>query len=123
VAVIDFLLAAITITALLAAAWALLLLVADRRLGLALFGLLAVLEFALLVQAVAGVVQLLGTDRAVERLSFVGYLVGSLLILPIATVVALAERSRWAGGVLLVRCLTIPVMVLRLQQIWAGTGA
>jgi hypothetical protein len=71
---------------------------------------------------VAGVVNLTGTDRDVDGLSFGGYLLGSLFVLPIGGFWALAERSRWGPGVLVVACLAVPVMVLRMQQIWAGTG-
>ncbi len=47
-----------------------------------LVGLLAALEIGLLVQAVVGVVQMLGLDREIDRLPFVGYLAGPPLILP-----------------------------------------
>lgn len=120
---IDILAASITVAALLAAAWALFLLVADRRVRLPLLALLALVELALLVQAVVGFARLLTTDRDVSGLSFGGYLVGSLLVLPIAVTFAMGERSRWAAGVVLVGCVTVPVMVLRLQQIWSGPGA
>jgi hypothetical protein len=35
---------------------------------------------------------------------------------------AVGERSRWGASVLAVGCLSVPVMILRLAQIWAGHG-
>jgi hypothetical protein len=108
------------------AAWSSALIAANKpllpltRAKQGLVGLLAVLEAGLLVQAIVGVVQMLGLDREIERLSFVGYLAGPPLILPVAVVWSAAERSRWSAGVLAVACFSVPVMIVRLGQIWAG---
>ncbi len=51
---------------------------------------------------------------------FGGYLIGSLLILPAAGWWSLTERSRWGVGVLLVGCLVIPVIIVRMNQVWSG---
>lgn len=116
----------LTVLSLACAAWSLALIAANKpllpltRAKQGLVGLLAVLEVGLLVQAVVGVVQLLGLDREIDRLSFVGYLVGPPLILPVAVVWSAAERTRWSAGVLAVACFSVPVMVVRLGQIWAG---
>jgi hypothetical protein len=53
---------------------------------------------------------------------FVGYLLASLVILPAAMWWGIAERSRWGVGVLLVACLVIPVMIVRMNQVWSGHG-
>jgi hypothetical protein len=125
---IDVLATVLTFVALGAAVWALVLIVINRPLrldqpvGLALIGAVALLEVGLLVQAVAGVVNMLSTDRSLDRFALVGYLVGPVLIVPLATVWAMAERTRWGPGVLVVGCLTIPVMILRLRQVWAGNA-
>ena len=122
---IDALSTTLTYVALGAALWALVLLIADkplqplRRSSLAVLGLLALLELGLLVQTVLGFVRMFGTDRELDKLTFGGYLVGSLVVLPLAVFWALAERSRWGPGVLLVGCLAIPVLILRLNQIWS----
>ncbi|MDX3656610.1 hypothetical protein PV646_04760 [Streptomyces sp. ID05-26A] len=118
--------AVLTILSLLCVAWSLALIAADKPLlpltgaKRGLVGLLAALEIGLLIQAVVGVVQMLGLDREIDRLSFVGYLAGPPLILPVAVVWSAAERTRWSAGVLAVACFSVPVMVLRLGQIWAG---
>ncbi|MCC8246490.1 hypothetical protein [Saccharothrix luteola] len=125
---IQVLATALTVVALAAAAWALALAVLDHpitlrtkpTLGLAVVVLL--LEAGLLVQAVAGVVAMLGSDRELDRATFVGYLVGVAVVLPLGAVWSVAERSRWGAGVLTVTCLSVPVMILRLDQLWAGHG-
>jgi hypothetical protein len=107
-----------------AAAWALVLMIANkpvlprRWFGLGLLGVLALLELGLLVQAVLGFVRLFTADREVDELTYAGYLIGSLVVLPLAALWALAERSRWGPGVLLIGGLTIPVLIVRLGQIW-----
>jgi len=83
-------------------------------------GALGVLELALLVQLVVGIASLLSTDHAVPAAVFVIYLVGILLVAPLGTVWALAEPSRWGAGSLAIACLIVPVLVLRLQQIWTA---
>lgn len=125
---IEVLATALTVVALGAALWSLVLAVANRPITLATkptLGLAAVvvlLELGLLVQLVAGVVNLLGTDRDLDAPTFVGYLVGAAVVLPAGAFWSLAERSRWGAGVLTVACLSVPVMVLRLNQLWAGHG-
>jgi hypothetical protein len=125
---IDVLTTVLTYVALGVAAWALLLVVINRPIllgrppGLALAGAVLLLELGLLVQAVTGVVTMITDGRAVDRLTFVGYLVGPVLIVPLAAVWAAAERTRWGPGVLVIGCLAVPVMIVRLRQIWDGHG-
>jgi len=123
---IDVLPTVLTVLALAGAAYAALLIALNKallpltKLSWALVWSLAVLEVGLLAQAVIGIAALLGTDRDVERLSFLGYLLGPVVILPVAVVWSAAERTRWSAGVLVVACLSVPVMIVRLGQIWAG---
>lgn len=121
---IDVFATVLVFAALAVAAWAALLVVVGRPVmvnqwhGLGLFGAAAVLELGLLAQAVVGFVNLIGTDRPVDGLTFGGYLLGILLILPLAGFWSLAERTRWGPGVMVVACLVIPVLIVRLGQIW-----
>lgn len=116
----------LTVLSLGCAAWSLVLIALNKpllpvtRAEQGLIGLLAVLEVGLVVQAVVGVARMLDLDREIDKLSFVGYLVGPVLILPVAVVWSAAERTRWSAGVLAVACLSVPVMIVRLGQIWAG---
>ncbi len=121
---IDVLPTVLTVLALAGAVWSVVLIVLNQPLlpftkaKRGLLALLAVLETGLFVQAVIGLGQI--TAREIDRLSFAGYLIGAVLIIPVAVVWAAGERTRWSGGVLAVGCLSIPVMVLRLGQIWAA---
>lgn len=125
---INTLTVALTAAALLAAAWSALLmalgkpLTLDTGATLGLAGLVLLLEVGLLAQAVIGVVGVVGTERQLDAPTFTGYLVAPVLVLPCAAVWSVAERTRWGSGVLLVACLSVPVMILRLHQIWSGQG-
>jgi hypothetical protein len=126
---ISILATALTVLALVAALWSLVLVVTDRPITLATkptLGLAAVvvlLEVGLLAQAVAGVVNLVSADRGdLHVATFVGYLVAAVAVLPVGAFWALGDRSRWGAGVLAVACLSVPVLILRLNQVWAGHG-
>ena len=113
---------ALTVLALACAVWGLVLVILNRTPNRPLLGALLLLELGLLVQAVIGVVALIGTDRPVSTVTFVGYLVGSLVILPLAVFWAMAERTRWGTTVLIVACLVVPVMIVRMDQVWGNAG-
>ncbi|MEO9323769.1 hypothetical protein ABFT23_09780 [Nocardioides sp. C4-1] len=84
------------------------------------FALLAVYELVVIGQLVLGCVLLAQTDRDVEGVLFVSYLVGNALALPIGVFWSLAERTRWGTAVLGVAALTVVGLQLRLETIWAG---
>jgi hypothetical protein len=111
----------ITVVALLLAGWALIAAAMNRRPTLLLFAGAVVLEALLLVFAVGGVVQMTGSGRHFARAEFVGYLLGCLAIPPLAFYWARGERSRSGTLVIAMAFLITPVMVLRVQQVWAGT--
>lgn len=121
---IEVLAAVLTYLALALAVWSAVLAVANKPIdlrkwhGLWLYLLLIVLELGLLAQLVVGIVRLAGDDRQIETATFVGYLITMVLIPPLAGFWALIERSRWGPVVMVVACLTIPVLVLRLGQVW-----
>ncbi|HZO70006.1 MAG TPA: hypothetical protein VFB74_33850 [Kribbellaceae bacterium] len=117
---IDALSVTVVVLALLAALGAIVLTVMNKRINWPLLIGLGVVELATLVQLVVGIVRLAGTDTDVSGVTFVIYLVAAVVVLPIGALWALAERSRWGAGVLAVACLVVPVLVLRLDQIWSG---
>ncbi len=94
--------------------------VRDQPVGDRSFVVLAVAEVAVLVQLVVGVVLLVGTDRDVDAVLFVGYLVALLVALPLGAFWSLAEPSRAGTGVVLLAALTVVALELRLVDIWAA---
>lgn len=112
--------AIIIVTALLIAGYALYRVVRNRGLDDPLLFALGGLEILLLVQLVAGLIAAASTDRDIETATFIGYLVGIAVLPPLAAGWALFERTRWGAAVIAVLGLVVPVMVVRLEQIWAG---
>lgn len=103
------------------AALGLLMSVLDRRVGRLLIAAAAVGEAGLLVQVVWAVVRLAGGARPVGGLAvFIGYLAGSLVILPVAALWGLAERTRWGPAVVAAGFLVMAVLIVRMQQVWHG---
>lgn len=96
------------------------LLIRDDVAGDPTFILLGAIELVLLVQLVFGCIALAGTDRDVNSVMFVSYLIGVCLALPIGAFWSLAERTRAGTAVLLVATLTVVALEFRLDQIWAG---
>ena len=78
------------------------------------------MELMLVVFLVGGIVQMVGSDQTFARAEFVGYLLGCVAIPPIAAIWASGEKSRAGTAVIAVAFLITPVMVLRVQQVWAG---
>lgn len=83
------------------------------------WGLIAV-EVGLLVQLVWGIVLLFGEHEGVAVGAYLGYLLGSVVLLPIAFFWASTEKSRSGTAVLLVAVLVVPVLCVRLHDIWAA---
>ncbi|MEC3976953.1 hypothetical protein [Amycolatopsis sp. H20-H5] len=84
---------------------------------------LAAVEVLLVAQLVVGVVLLAGGERPGSMATYLAYLIGCLVVLPVGAFWALAERSRSSTAVLGIASLAIPVMVLRLNEVWSGASA
>jgi hypothetical protein len=121
--VIDGLATVLIIVSLVAAAWTFVPAARDRPIGRSQLWALVMVELGLLTQAVMAVIKLAGGERPQELAVFVGYLAGSLVIVLVGGFLGLAERTRWGAVVAGVACLVVPVVVLRMQQVWEGTGA
>lgn len=77
---------------------------------------------ATVVQAVIAVVLFIAGPRPDEPGTFLGYLLSSILIVPAAWLWARVEPGRWGNGVLCIGCLTLSVMVVRMDQLWVFGG-
>ena len=81
-----------------------------------------VLSALVVVMVVIAAGLLVAGERPDELGTFVGYLVVAVVLLPLGTLWALTERSRWGTGVLAVACFTLLVVMVRLQDLWSTTG-
>ncbi|MQY09402.1 hypothetical protein [Actinomadura macrotermitis] len=113
---------AIIAVSLLAAAFSAVTSFRNRPMGRGDLAGLAVLEVLLVVQAVLGFVKLGGGEGPKDSATFVGYLLAVLLIPAAGAGWGLLERSRWGPGVIVVAGLAVAVMIVRMNQIWSGTG-
>jgi len=105
--------------ALVVAIWLVVLIVLDRLPGDPVVGALVVLEVGVVVQLVIGLVQVFGDHSDVNVAAYLGYLIGALLVLPIGFVWSAGERTRSGTAVLLVAVLVVPLLSLRLHDLWA----
>ena len=80
----------------------------------ALFGLQALV----LVQAVVALVR--AADWGGSKAELVGYLAVSAVLVPGGLVLSVEERTRWGTLVLAAACLTLAVVVVRLETVWAA---
>lgn len=103
---------------LLVGVWCLVAAGRDRWLGRGQLGGIAVVELALLAQAVVAAVRLWSGQRPEELVTFLGYLVSSVLTLPAAGVLSAMERTRWGSVIAGVGALVVAVLELRLIQVW-----
>lgn len=121
--VVGALVAASVLTALVLAIAGAVLAGLGRPPGAVLLGLSVLVEVLLVVQTVAAVVALVGGDRPSSMVTFLAYLVGVLVVLPLCVMWSLAEPTRWSNLVVAVGALTVMAMVARLDQIWRlGAG-
>jgi hypothetical protein len=81
-----------------------------------------VVELLVLVQTLVAIVMMIVEGLPDEFGTFVGYLVVAAVILPAGLFWALSEKSRWGTAVLVAAALVVPVLVIRLQQVWDGAG-
>lgn len=92
----------------------------DEEFGNPLFYAVAAVELLLVALLVGGSIALSRTDRDVDGVLFVSYLVTLLVIPPAAVLWGIAEKSRWGTGVVVVAMLTVSVLCARLLGIWKG---
>ncbi|GAA4825804.1 hypothetical protein ACFQ0K_18690 [Nocardioides caeni] len=83
---------------------------------------MGVIEVALVAQLVGGAVALGRTDREVEGVVFVSYLVTLVLVPIVGAFFSLAERSRVGTSILLLAVATVAGLELRVWDIWGATG-
>jgi hypothetical protein len=102
----------VIVAALAVAAWCALAAARNRPPDLSHVIGVGVVELAALVLTVVAIVAMIGGDL----ITFLG-------LPPVAVGLARMEPTRWGSVILTVACLVMPVLVVRLQQLWEATGA
>jgi hypothetical protein len=115
---VDGLATTIIVAGLVLAGFSGLMALLDRPPGLVHLLGLTVLEAVLLAQAAVATARMFSGDRPEAMTTFVGYLLTAVLIPPLAALLGSAERTRWGSAIIAAAGLVVPVMVVRLQQVW-----
>ena len=101
-----------------AALWGVLTAALDRAPGRAQLLFAAGVELVVLAQSVIGFVGLAGGFAPAERATTIGYLIGILVLIPVAWFWANSERTRFSGLELAVAASGVLAMTLRLLVLW-----
>ena len=101
------------------ALWLVVLIALNRLPNDWVYAALGLIEVGIVAQLVVGLVMVFGGHDGVNVAAYVGYLVGALVILPVAVLWSLGEPTRAGTGVLLVGVLVIPALCLRLNDLWS----
>ncbi|CAB4846555.1 unannotated protein [freshwater metagenome] len=110
----------ITVIALVIAAVCAVLAVMKKSTPMVVLALVGILEAAIAVLAIAMVLEWGSAQGPAEPFVYLGYLLMCLATPPAMVWWARGEPGRWGSGVLAVAGLMLPVLLLRLQQVWTG---
>jgi hypothetical protein len=98
--------------------WGLGTAIADRPPGKAQLLFAAGVWLVTLAQSIIAAVQLGAGFRPQSLATTIGYLIGIVLLIPLAWLWANAERTRFSGIVLAIAALAVVAMTLRLLVLW-----
>jgi hypothetical protein len=98
--------------------WGLVTAIANKPPGKAQLIYAALVEVVTVVQSLIVGVRLVLGARVTEPATTVGYLIGIVILIPIAWFWANNERTRFSGVVLAVAALAVLAMTLRLLVLW-----
>jgi ABC-type Fe3+-siderophore transport system permease subunit len=116
----DALATIIGVASLALAGWVLVPVLRNRWIDCAHVVALGVLEGALVAQAVLSIVWMAQGNHPTELATFIGYLVASVLVLPLAVILSYMERTKWGSIIVMAGCVVTAVLMLRLYQVWHG---
>jgi hypothetical protein len=121
--VIDALALAGIVGSLALAGWAFFACWREQAPTRALFNGLAAVGALVALQVVIATVRLIagsGPSGGQHIVTFVGYMLTTLLLLPAGAVLARMEPTRWGSGLIGAAAVIVPVLLLRMQQVWGG---
>jgi hypothetical protein len=87
------------------------------------YALVALVELAVLWLTVVCVSAWVSGTAPADAVVFLAYLLVVLVAAPATAWWGAAEPGRWGAGVVAVAGLVIPVLVIRLEQVWTGATA
>jgi len=119
---IDALAYAVVALAGVAVIWGIVTAIANKPPGKAQLLYAAGVEAVTLVQSIIAVAKIIGGFRPAELATTIGYLIGIVILIPIAWMWANVERNRFSGIVLSVAALAVLAMTLRLLMLWIPAG-
>lgn len=111
---------AVTVAGLLAAAWCLVPFIRDRTIGATHWSALAVVQALVTAEVVTAVVHLVRGAHPYHYVTFIGYVIALFLVLPLAMLLAWMEPTRWGALIVTVGAVVVPVLILRVDQLWSG---
>ena len=119
---IDGLAIAAIVSSLALAAWAFVACARQQPPTRALFAGLGVVGAVVAVQVVIVAVRLFGGEgpSGGAAVTLVGYLLTAALLPPAGAVLARMEPTRWGSALIGAAAVIVPVLILRLQQIWSA---
>lgn len=121
--VIDALALAGIVGSLAVAVWAFLLCARDELPSRSLYVGMTVVAALVAVQVGIATVRLIGGSGPSEGnriVTFVGYMLTALLLPPAGAVLARLEPTRWGSALIGAAMVIVPVLILRMQQVWSG---
>jgi hypothetical protein len=119
---IDALAYAVIALAGVAAIWGLVSAIANKPPGKAQLLYAAGLEVMTVIQSIIAAAKMIGGFRPAELATTIGYLIGIVILIPIAWLWANVERTRFSGIVLAVAAFAVLAMTLRLLVLWTPAG-
>jgi hypothetical protein len=108
----------VMLASLLVGAWCFVSAARQRWLGAGQVVALIAVELVLLAQAVAAAIRVVGGERPEQFGTFIAYLITSVIVVPLAVLLAFMERTRWGSVIAGVGGVVVAVLTLRLRQVW-----
>jgi hypothetical protein len=113
---------AVVLASLLLAVWSLVAVVRNRPIDVSHLIAMGVVEALVILHIAIAVGRMISGARPHETAVFIGYAIAFVGTLPLAAALARSEPTRWGSVVVTVAAVVLPVLVVRLQQVWGGIG-
>lgn len=115
---VDWLTMTVQMVSLAMAGWCLVSTFRDQPMVVPHLVGMGVLWLLVLGQVTVSATAMIGGDIPTEPVMFVSYLATVALLPPACAVWGFMERSKWGPTVIAFACLILPVLFVRLEQLW-----